>query len=209
MPTFVTWISGSPSWSDPFITTSPRSLLNLNLQVPVKKLYLNSEQEDAIRRLYRGNREYRMRFNTTDTSQAAAEDFLHKNGLSQTGQPQNKFETCWLTAWSSSWGSKKGQKKRSLFQWCVSSGSRSYVHRMNKEALRTVHPVITRQRDRPETSADHRTRSNGQGRPATSSQGALHTQTSPGTAAPARSSVSLDTSDTAKNVKLLRLFVRS
>lgn len=85
----------------------------------MKKLYLNSEQEAAIRSLYAGNREYRMRFNTNASSQASAERVLHSNGLTQTGQDENKLENCWLTAWSSTWGSKKGMKKRSLFQWYV------------------------------------------------------------------------------------------
>jgi len=84
--------------------------------VPVKKLYLNAEQEEAIRLLYRESREYRMRFNTTATSQTSAERVLYTNGLSQPGQPESKPENCWLTAWSSTWGSRKGVKKRSLFQ---------------------------------------------------------------------------------------------
>ena len=85
--------------------------------MPVKKLYLNSEQEEAIRKVYTENREYRMRFNTKAPSQADAKRVLHLNGLPQADQPQKKLENCWLTAWSSTWGSKKGVKKRSLFQW--------------------------------------------------------------------------------------------
>lgn len=85
--------------------------------MPVKKLYLNSEQEEAIRQVYADHLEYRMRFNMSETSQGSAEKILHTNGLSQAGQPECKLENCWLTAWSSTWGSKKGVKKRSLFQW--------------------------------------------------------------------------------------------
>lgn len=85
----------------------------------MKKLYLSPEQDEAIRSLYSGNKEYRMRFSTSVSSQTEAEEVLHTNGLSQAGQPQNKLENCWLTAWSSTWGSKKGFKKRSLFQWYV------------------------------------------------------------------------------------------
>jgi hypothetical protein len=142
----------------------------------VKKLYLNSEQEQAIRQIYTENREYRMRFTTTAPSQTSAEQILHTNGLSQDGQPKNKLENCWLTAWSSTWGSKKGMKKRSLFQWydlLFSPG----VRRLNTEALQTAHPVTTLQRDKPEISAGPRTRLSGRGRPITSSLGASHTQT--------------------------------
>jgi len=85
----------------------------------VKKLYLNSEQEGAIRSLYSDNREFRMRFNTKAPSQASADVVLYTNGLSLDGKPQSGVENCWLTAWSSSWGSKKGLKKRSLLQWYV------------------------------------------------------------------------------------------
>jgi len=114
----VTQISESLSWSgDLLITYSCSRLSRRSLQVPVKKLYLNSEQADAILSIYSENREYRMRFNAKAPSQASAEWFLHTNGLSQAGQSKNKLENCWLTAWSSTWGSKKGHKKRSLFQW--------------------------------------------------------------------------------------------
>lgn len=85
----------------------------------MKKLYLNSEQHEAIRSVYSENREYRTRFNDTDSSQANAEQMLYSSGLAQVGQPQNRLENCWLTAWSSTWGSRKGTKKRSLFQWYV------------------------------------------------------------------------------------------
>ncbi|KAF9782993.1 hypothetical protein BJ322DRAFT_188440 [Thelephora terrestris] len=84
--------------------------------VPVKKLYLDSEQKEAIQSLYIDGREYRARFNATTSSQASAEQVLRTNGLSQANQTQNKLQSCWLTAWSSTWGSKKGSKKRSLFQ---------------------------------------------------------------------------------------------
>ena len=85
--------------------------------MPVKKLYLDSEQEKAIELIYTEKREYRMRFSTTAPSQATAEVVLRKNGLPHADRPQGKLEHCWLTAWSSTWGSKKGVKKRSLFQW--------------------------------------------------------------------------------------------
>jgi hypothetical protein len=85
----------------------------------VKKLYLNPEQEGAIRSLYAENREYRTRFDDTDKDQTEAERMLYSSGLAQAGKPQNRLENCWLTAWSSTWGSRKGTKKRSLFQWCV------------------------------------------------------------------------------------------
>jgi len=84
--------------------------------VPVKKLYLNPEQEGAIRSLYAENREYRTRFDDTDKDQTEAERMLYSSGLAQAGKPQNRLENCWLTAWSSTWGSRKGTKKRSLFQ---------------------------------------------------------------------------------------------
>ncbi|KAF9653420.1 hypothetical protein BDM02DRAFT_3125825 [Thelephora ganbajun] len=113
-PTASTSAVASTSNPDPRDTDFRKPVL-----VPVKKLYLNTEQENAIRALYTENREYRMRFNTTDTSQDSAEQVLHTNGLSQVGQPQNKLENRWLTAWSSTWSSKKGFKKRSLFQWYV------------------------------------------------------------------------------------------
>lgn len=83
----------------------------------MKKLYLEPDQELAIKQLYTDNREYRMRFNTTTESQTDAEQVLRGNGLLQAAQPQNKLENHWLTTWSSTWGSKKGVKKRGLFQW--------------------------------------------------------------------------------------------
>ena len=85
--------------------------------MPVRKLYLNSEQGCAIQALYTGNAEYRMRFNATALSQAEAERVLRENGLPQPTRPQSGLGNCWLTAWSSTWGSRKGKKKRSLFQW--------------------------------------------------------------------------------------------
>jgi len=85
--------------------------------VPVKKLYLDSEQDEAIRSIYAEKQEYRMRFSATAPSQATAVQTLRENGLPHADQPQSKLEHCWLTAWSSTWGSKKGVKKRSLFQW--------------------------------------------------------------------------------------------
>lgn len=120
MASFVTWISGSLSWFGTLPIT-PRFPAKLSIpRYLSKKLNLNSEQEEAIRKLYSENREYRTRFVMDAPSQTAADRILHANGLSQTAQPQNKLENCWLTAWSSTWGSKKGVKKRSLFQWCVS-----------------------------------------------------------------------------------------
>ena len=91
--------------------------------MPVKKLYLDAEQDEAICALYAGVKEYRMRFGTSAPSQAAAEQLLRKSGLPHADKPRSTLEHCWLTAWSSSWGSKKGVKKRSLFQWCVSPSS--------------------------------------------------------------------------------------
>lgn len=85
--------------------------------MPVKKLYLNSEQEEAIKSLYLDKKEYRMRFSSTAPSQATAGQVLRRNGLPHADKAHNKLEHCWLTAWSSTWGSKKGVKKRSLFQW--------------------------------------------------------------------------------------------
>ena len=122
MPTSVTWILGSLSWSDILLIISPRSQLRrryLDPQVPVRKLYLSSEQDEAIRKIYSRKGEFRMQYGESDASQADAEKTLCTNGLSQTGQPHNRLENCWLTAWSSTWGSKKGVKKRSLFQWYV------------------------------------------------------------------------------------------
>ena len=142
----------------------------------MKKLYLDSEQKEAIQSLYTENREYRARFNATAASQASAEQILRTNGLSQTDQPQNKLQSCWLTAWSSTWGSKKGSKKRSLFQWYDFLFSYQ-VHQLSMEALRTVLQDITRQLGKPETSAGHRTRLSGRGRLTTNSRGALLTRT--------------------------------
>ena len=82
MPSSATWISGSLSWSGSSLISSPASHADpIVPQVPVKKLYLSAEQEKAIRKVYAQNREYRMRFISTASSQADAENVLYKNGL--------------------------------------------------------------------------------------------------------------------------------
>lgn len=101
------------------LTKSAGSPTSERTTAALKKLYLSSEQQNAIRSLYTRNQEFKAEFDSS-ASQLSAQQLLRTHGLPEVPNLKGPLSgsECWMTASSNTWGSNTGRKKRIIFQ-CI------------------------------------------------------------------------------------------